>query len=361
MADDFFEKCKARLRKTWKKIQAAGYQPPAIEDRLRKAMSACINSETKSYRYVLPTQLLAKVVDSTLDATCLQAARGGRGAFDARSLSTKVIVPFDRENESVLGGSPTPYVNNPLRVPEVSNEYRSQQKDKAGWDNLVLVLGKVEEIDSLDFTRAVLENTMYEVYLLLSRSKITYPIPKRISHSQTIQLILDLLTNPSNGDHPLAVSSALFQTMINRFSLFNRISRSKVNASDIATGQVADIDCYRDGSLVLAVEVKDKEITLDDMRDKLPKCREKGVDNLLFITTKGIDKNSRGEIDKLIVDQYAVGLSVYLVEIREFIDNFLTIFDDERRIELVSQISNQLDEYSNYESRKAWLTLLSEI
>lgn len=36
----------------------------------------CLNSSTVSYHYVLPTQLLAKCVDHTLDAHALQAGYG---------------------------------------------------------------------------------------------------------------------------------------------------------------------------------------------------------------------------------------------------------------------------------------------
>jgi hypothetical protein len=43
-------------------------------------------------------------------------------------------------NERVLGGSPEPYVNNPLRVPGITAAYRNAQKQKTDWDKLVAVL-----------------------------------------------------------------------------------------------------------------------------------------------------------------------------------------------------------------------------
>src|SRR5438552_3214789 len=72
----------------------------------------CINARRKTYRYVLPTQLLAKLADPTIDCRCLQASRGDAGAFDARTVAHGVIVPFDRDNDKVLGGSAEPYVSN---------------------------------------------------------------------------------------------------------------------------------------------------------------------------------------------------------------------------------------------------------
>jgi hypothetical protein len=89
-----------------------------IDDpRLIKAVSTSVNSSTKTFRYVLPTQLLSKLADPSLDSRCLQSQRGGQGAFDARSVAKLVIAPFDQNNENVLGGSEDPYVSNPLRVP----------------------------------------------------------------------------------------------------------------------------------------------------------------------------------------------------------------------------------------------------
>ena len=56
------------------------------ESNLLKAVHASVNSSTKTYRYVLP-QILSKLADPSLDSHCLQALRGGQGAFDARTVA----------------------------------------------------------------------------------------------------------------------------------------------------------------------------------------------------------------------------------------------------------------------------------
>lgn len=116
---DFIEAAREVLAARWgairnlhQNVDSATELPAAVSDAIDRA----INSKTKTYRYVLPTQLLAKVVDMQLDARSVQAGSGLSGAFDARSLCHEVIVPFDRENDSVLGGSSSPYLNNPLRI-----------------------------------------------------------------------------------------------------------------------------------------------------------------------------------------------------------------------------------------------------
>jgi hypothetical protein len=147
------------------------------DPKLTQAVSLCINSSTKTYRYVLPTQVLSKVTDPSLDSRCLQASRGGPGAFDARSVAHEVIVPFDQDNENVLGGSQEPYVNNPLRVPEVSAAYRGAQRDKPGWDLLCLVLNAVEDRRDKEFTRLVLRQILTEIYRRLSTVRVVYGVP----------------------------------------------------------------------------------------------------------------------------------------------------------------------------------------
>jgi hypothetical protein len=74
------------------------------------------------------------------------------GSFDARTVAHQVIVPFDQANESVLGGAPEPYVNNPVRVPEVSARYRAPQKNKEDWDKLCELLNLVQQRNSKKFS-----------------------------------------------------------------------------------------------------------------------------------------------------------------------------------------------------------------
>jgi hypothetical protein len=154
--------------------RAAGgvFSDTDLEPRLTEAIRASVNSRTKTYVYVLPTQVLAKHIQPKADARCLQAKRGGRGAFDARTLCHSAIVHFDKQHDNVLGGSAEPYVNNPLRVPELTRKYRGAQKDKVGWDTLCYVLGQVERVNKPAFTLKVLRQVLIEVYRRLEQTRV---------------------------------------------------------------------------------------------------------------------------------------------------------------------------------------------
>ena len=100
-------KCRKALPLAWQnavdKIGNAVSTPDRnLDDKLQKAIYNCVNSKTKTYRYVLPTQLLAKVADISVDCRSLQATGQRKGAFDARSICDDIVVPFDKENDNVL-------------------------------------------------------------------------------------------------------------------------------------------------------------------------------------------------------------------------------------------------------------------
>ena len=176
--------CAESLHSTWEAICEAEEEAESDENipqDLIAAITRSLKSKTKSHRYVLPTQLLSKACNADLDCRSLQASYAGAGAFDARTIAHKVVVPFDRENHNVLGGSPEPYVNNPLRVPGVTADYAGQQKDKTGWGDLRRVLDDVEQKARPEYREAVLRQVLRAIYRRLRLVCINYPAPMRIS------------------------------------------------------------------------------------------------------------------------------------------------------------------------------------
>src|SRR3990172_5870666 len=89
------ERAAAELSRVWSVPAPGAGSKSAIPAEIQQAVGRSINSTTKSYRYVLPTQVVAKVVDPALDSRSVQEGSDLAGSFDARSLCHKVIVPFD--------------------------------------------------------------------------------------------------------------------------------------------------------------------------------------------------------------------------------------------------------------------------
>jgi hypothetical protein len=319
-----------------------------------------VNSKTLTYRYVLPTQVLAKCADRSLNATCVQATSGLQGAFDARSVCHQVIVPFDIRNERVLGGSPEPYINNPIRVPTISAGSRADKKDKVGWDALCTVVDYVEgDGDPL----TVLRYLLIAIYERMSATKVTYGVPRRISIDQCGVLLAHYLAEGSGGDRALAVVAALLKTVGHRFGIFADVRRGNINASDRASGQTADVECLdAGGNLVLVAEVKDKALTLSHVEAKIPAIRSAGVSEVFFFLQQGIADKSVEAIADLRTNEFASGQNIYIVEIEPFANTLLALLGEAGRREFLAAVGTELDaNRSAIVHRRKWAGLLRSV
>ena len=284
--NEFHERCRLALEELWERVSDVPMDQvydPVISQSTADLLRAP-TGVSSTYRFVLPTQLLAKFVDSALDARTVQkGVEGDETSFDARSLASHVIVPFNRRLGSPLGTGGDPYVNNPLRVPEVSAAYRPQQKDKRRWDELCRILDYVQEKSSPLVTEAALCQVLIEARRLLEETQIRYPAPQRISLESASKLVGGYLKPRTGGRRLQAVTVALFRTLSKIWSIYDEVISAPVTAADAPGDRPADIDCRRDGVTVLAVEVKDQTLTLELLEDKIASTRLARVQELLFL------------------------------------------------------------------------------
>jgi hypothetical protein len=307
---------------------------------------------------VLPTQLIAKTVDSSLDCRAIQAGASLAGAFDARSLCHSVIVEFDRENHNVLGGSKEPYLNNPLRIHAITKKYRAAQKDKHGFDDLRAVLDFADsESQAAPY---LLRKVLAAVRRRLEGVGIVYPVPNRISLHQTERLFSDFFATRSGGTRMQAVAVALFRTLGHRFHVFADVRSANVNAADLQTGIAADLECVDDaGAVVLVVEVKDRLLTIHQLQDKLPLIREKGIGEIIFLVQGGIDPENQAEAAETIERQFVTGQNVYVCEFSPFLQTCLVLFGEKGRRDFLVTIGEELDRLrADLAHRQDWCGLL---
>ena len=94
---------------------------PTTECKYKDFIDYVIDNTHLTYKYVLFTALLSKSTDESVNALCLQKHSTLPGAYDARTVCHKVIVPFEMETlKKALGGSNEPFLNKPARFPELS-------------------------------------------------------------------------------------------------------------------------------------------------------------------------------------------------------------------------------------------------
>ncbi len=353
-------KARQELKNYWELICKPERRDLLKGEELR-AVSDLVNSKTASFRYAILTQVLAKVINPSVDCRCLQKKASSIGAFDARSLCKKVVVEFDRENDRVLGGSGDPYVSKPLRHEEVSSLCRSEIKDKVGWDSLCFILARIQEENDTDFTEKVLMQVLLEIRQRQFKTTIQYPTPSRVSLAQAEKLVKEYLSVPSEGVHLEVIMASLLKTVgeVMRW----HVELSKPTAPDLFMKRIADIECYDpEGKLVKAVELKDRELTKQDIEEKLPQIRARRVTQFAFVSPKGIKHGEEEDIGKIIDTEFQSGMNIYIINPIEFSRGLLILLSEEGRRKFVQNTSEVLEEQKYaYEHRKAWADLVASL
>ena len=332
------------------------------DEEIDQDIDRLVGSRFVSIRYCLPTQLLGKLTDHNLDCLCLQKGRGdSESQWDPRSFSNKVIVPWSAENQSVLGTSTDPYVGKPLRKARLE-ENPQNVKGTEEWVLLYRVLSEVERRDSQEYTRLCMLQTLRSIHGKFAELDFEYFVPERVSIEQTEYLIGEFLSEGSGGDRGLSVAAALFETFGKYFGIYNEVKRYAINAADQSTGMTGDIECIGgDGEPRLAVEVKERNVTLADVRSAIQKARKVSLCELLF-NAPGAKPSEKEEIDDLFSKTWASGTNLYRLSIDELIRVGLSLTGESGRIDFLENVGRQLDEYGTQPSnRQRWKELLEEI
>lgn len=321
-----------------------------------------IDSRFVSIRFCLPTQLLGKLTDQKLDCLCLQKGDSSFASqWDPRSFANKVIVPWVAENQSVLGTSTDPYVSKPLRKARIE-ENPGNVKGKEEWILLYQVLNEVESKNSAEYTRLCMLQALRSIHKKFSELVFEYFIPERISIEQTENLVVNFLSEASGGDRGLSVAAALFETFGRYFKIYNEVKRHVINASDHSTGSVGDIECIGEhGELKLAIEVKERNLTLTDVRSAVLKARKVSLTEILF-NSPGTIPSEEEQVSELISKTWASGTNLYRLSIIELIRVGLSLTGELGRKDFLRNVGKQLDTYNTQpNNRKRWKELLEEI
>ena len=182
-----------------------------------------------------------------------------------------------------------------MHQPRMFRDDRSK-KDVPGWNRLVGILEQVETQNKPSFTEKVFRQVLLEMYRRQRTLNFSYPIPPRISLESTLAVAEEFLRERSGGDRALALSGALFDAIGIHFKLFATVNRARINASDEATGQAADLECVNEQDhVVLVVEVKDRTLTLTDVEGTLQKSRQRAIKDILF-TAPGVRAEDKGSV-----------------------------------------------------------------
>ncbi len=343
-----------RLREMW--TAALADPEPKLDD----SVEELINCGVASIRYALLTQLLGKLADHRRDALSIQRGEAttaeAAGRWDPRSFCQANVVPWVAEAGQVLGTSPDPYVNKPLRRNRL-DEYPSAVRNRPLWDKLVVALRTVEERNDPAHTESRLRQCMASLARRYNELNVRFDVPQRISLNATVSLVTNYLAQPSGGERPQIIVAALMRTVGPAFGVFDRVERQAINEADAANASPGDVICYQDNEQVLAVEVKDRTVTLDDLDVAILKARRSRVTELLFATAS--PQIDDAAIVERTAREFGLGINVYQLDLETLLRVLLTIAGETSRTRFLTLVGEELNDRVTQPSHKlAWQELL---
>lgn len=356
-----FEGSRTELDALWAEARTLVAGKLLVPKELNERLEKVFRSKTKTYQYAVVTQLLAKLVDPTKDARCIQKLEGDSdpSRFDARSLCSKVVVPWEREIGSPLGLKDDPYVNNPMRVPDFAMAYQHKQKDKNAWAELVGLFEHVQAHSSS--VRPLLLQTLLRIRTLREEQTVKFPTPQRASLPDTLSVTHAFLKTKSGGARLQVVGFAVFDAMRKTWRIFDEVITSSVNASDASSGKPADIVCRRAGEVIMACEVKDRDLNIEMLHGTITNARLEKVGEL-FALIRGKDASHEKEMTTRIDREFKHGMNVYLLESDPFLALVLALIGEAGRQHYLKSIEEGMVMMNlPFESKRDWAKLLEEI
>jgi hypothetical protein len=359
-----YERAGRLLNNLWKSISRESEKEPNLafvtDKTLRRKIHDSVNHSQVSYRFCLPIQLLGKLTDPAVDCLALQRRRGQAddAQWDARSLGSKVVAPFNRREENVLGASNDPYVGNAMRIPRMVRD-DSSKRDVPGWNRLIDVLEAVQKRSDRRFTELILREVLLAIHLRQRTLRFTYSVPPRVSLITAVDIAQQFLADKSGGDRALAFAGALFDVIGIHFGLFKKVNRARINASDESSGQSADLECINENSeIVMAVEVKDRALTLSDVEGTITKTRNREIREVFFTAPK-IETSDAPKIEKRVATAFASGQNLYAFDFIDLARAVLALGGEPMRRLFLEKVGDHLDAWNTQPShRQAWKKLL---
>lgn len=242
-----------------------------------------IQGKHLTFRYILVTALLGKATNPSINALALQAGADAEGAYDARSLCHRVVVRLERQLlSSSLGGSNEPFLNKPARFPMISpsNAVRAG-KDK----ELLLILHKVlSEIETSEQSfNGLCTAVRQTIERQATRSGLLSQLSESAnSHLKIIDFVDAFVTKSIEGQVAAIVTGTILSTYFDQFEGFEVIVHP-VNQSGASSNEVADIDIKKNGKNFVAVEVKDKQFSEQDVDHAAFKASQYGLKSITFV------------------------------------------------------------------------------
>lgn len=306
-----------------------------------EAVGMIINGGHKTFRYMLLTGLLASVTDRSLHPRCLQRKANVDGAYDARSLCQKVIVPFEKKMlNGRLGASNEPFANKSARYPmiEKTNDVRSGS-DRRELNALYDVLEYVRLGDD-DRRRKVFCYALALIGKLPPGNSSVTVLPPLESATVDTYSFFDFFEAASRGVSAVAVLAAYFREFFAKDTVVKVHPSTESGAS---SREVGDIDLEFSNGKRFAIEVKDKVYTDVDVNHACEKALAAGVPKVVFAAGSRAERVNASQ--GALMDAWAErGVELTFLKIGDLLGVAMAISDRDKRYSMARHLGNVLDD-----------------
>lgn len=274
-----------------------------VESAFIPLVDTLLDNTHLTYKYILFTALLSKATDDSINALCLQVKSELPGAYDARTICHKVIVPFEMETlEKALGGSNEPFLNKPARFPELSKTNAVRRgNDQFLLNTLCDTLPKIKTSNEAYTALVYLLQKLIRVRESQKRKEV-FTLPHTANTPSVVRrFLISIMEQSFEGETlTLAVAGAYYLLYSDADTI---VEVHPVNQSGASGKEISDLDIYQGGVIDIANELKDKEYFETDVRHAADKAIAMGCTKMLFI--EGPRAHCDAETKQSICHEYA--------------------------------------------------------
>lgn len=358
------EKASKILRTEWNYVrehQNEGFLDSAIYKQQIQWIKEVVHGEQLTYRYILLTAALAKVVNPSIHYRALQQGSKLQGAYDARSLAHGVVVPFEKSHGERFGGSNEPFLNRPARYPEfdLSNRDRNRNAQR----RLYHLLENCQVYSAKDKTlpKAVLRQILKEMISLQPTKREFQVPPVQISLQAIAQIVDEFLRVSGSGERLVAVCAATFASMCHMFGDRLQVKAYPVNWPDKFAKTAGDIEFYMDGEIVQVAESKDKPISESDVRHCQMKAKRHRITEYIILNGAGIVADDKLAITKFIESQLKEGINLYLLDVPQQLFPYFVYLGEQGRRLFLTTVGDYLNEIkATSDNKEEWQRLIDK-
>jgi hypothetical protein len=346
------------IKREWDNILSDDETEYVSDYLIRSKIKEVLSDSSKTYRYILVNATLSKATNPNIHYRALQAGSSLSGAYDARSVAHKALVPWEKGHGERLGGSPEPFVNNPARHPEVDtgNRARSSKKQERLYNLLQRMQEKVEE-GELDPTD-ILRQTLQAVSELESKT-VEFESPSDAAYDVISLNIKEYLRKSGNGERLPAIVAGVIQTYYQHAGEGNwRVDCEHANVSDEFSKAAGDVEIFYEDELHKAMEVKDKPATQSSVQHAIEKARKNELGEYLYVLGAGFKPGEEGDARQEAED---APIELIFITPEELISS-LKLVDDVDRVFFLESVGEFLNDMrANQANKNAFTEMVESI